>query len=97
MNVVLPLQVLTDDGSATGYFALGHWSLPRVPTVGEEFDALALAQRLAVERVVWAQDGRVYVRLQEGRVPVDALDALDRDGWEIALWQDEPPREWLVD
>jgi hypothetical protein len=95
VNVLLPLQVADSSGGTTGYFALGHWTLPRVPTIGEELEVLQY--RAKVERVTWYRDGRMTVRLKEARATVEMLEALDRYGWQTEPWQDEPPTEWLED
>jgi hypothetical protein len=37
----------------------------------------------------------VGVRLQEVVVRAESLEALERDGWTVAAWEDEPPSDWL--
>jgi hypothetical protein len=93
VNLVLPIRV--GDVDPTRMFALAHWALPRVPTIGEEIDVLAIANPVTIEGVRWDIHGRATVRLQETPVHSDALEALERDGWTIAPWEDEPPRDWL--
>jgi hypothetical protein len=94
VNLLLPIQV-GDRDSATPMFALTHWALPRVPTIGEEIDIDAIGSRVRIESVRWDIQGRAVVRLEETPVQAEALEALERDGWTVAPWEDEPPRGWL--
>ena len=90
VNLVLPITV-----GDTRMFALAHWVLPRVPTIGEEIDVDAIGHRVPIESVRWNIRGQVVVQMQEVGVQPEALEALERDDWTVAPWEDEPPREWL--
>lgn len=94
VNLLLPLQV-GDHESTTPMFALAHWVLPRVPTIGEQIDVDAIHHRVRIESVRWDIQGRATVRLQEAPVQAEALEALERDGWTVAPWENEPPPAWL--
>jgi hypothetical protein len=76
-------------------FALAQWALPRVPTIGEEIDVDAIGYRVTIESVRWNIRGQAVVRLQEVRVQPQALEALERDDWAVAPWENEPPADWL--
>ena len=95
VNIIFPLRVGSEiaNDPTTGYFALAHWILPRVPVVGEEVEALG--HRVKIERVLWARDGRVTVRLTEARIGLAQVEELEREGWAVQPWEDEPPSEWL--
>ena len=75
-------------------FALTHWSLPRVPSIGEEI--IAIGHKLKVEQVTWADTGLVVVRIHEARLDPSALQTLEQEGWEVSTWETEPPSEWLT-
>ena len=70
--------------SPVAMFALAHWLLPRVPTIGEEIDVDAIGYRVKVEGVRWESRGRAVVRLQEGHVDPAILTALEADGWTVS-------------
>ena len=93
VNLVLPLQSV--GGNAAGMFALTAWALPRVPTIGEEIQAVGY--RWTIERVTWDNEGNVVVRLGEAHVEQETVDALEDEGWKIAPWETEPPSEWFAD
>ena len=95
VNLALPMQVSGGD-EATAMFALAQWLLPRVPSIGEEVLVEAIGHRMKIEGVRWDITGKATVVLQEARVRPEALDALERDGWEVAPWDDEPPSDWLA-
>jgi hypothetical protein len=94
VTVLLPLQV-GDDDNPMRMFAFAAWPLPRAPTIGEEIAVDAISKRVRIERVWWDSQGRVGVRLQEVVVRAESLEALERDGWTVAAWEDEPPSDWL--
>jgi hypothetical protein len=93
VNILLPLQLENQDGTTTPYFALAHWLLHRVPSLGEEIRVVG--HRAKIERVTWGRDGKVTVALPEFRVQLDGVEALEREGWAVQPWEDEPPAEWL--
>jgi hypothetical protein len=90
VNLLFPLQVGGESPAAM--FALAHWLLPRVPTIGEEIDVDAIGYRVKVEGVRWEIRGRAVVRLQEAYVDPANLAALEAEGWTVARWEDEPPK-----
>ncbi len=97
VNLLLPLQVADADKfdpryAAIRVFALAHWALPRVPTIGEE--VIATGNRLKVERVTWDDQGRAVVRFQEARLDPSALKALEQEGWTVSTRETEPPSDW---
>jgi len=93
VNLLFPLKVGGDN--PTGMFALAVWLLPRVPTIGEEITSVG--HKIKVERVSWDIKGRAVVRLHEARVEPSTLQALEREGWTVSPWEDEPPSEWFPD
>lgn len=93
VNLLFPLRIVDTDGNEAAYFGLAHWVLSRVPMIGEEVQTLD--HRVKIEGVLWGSDGKVSVRLVEARVRVDALAALEAEGWSVRPWEDEPPSEWF--
>jgi hypothetical protein len=97
VNLSLPIQLQdADEGAPPTFLALGHWLLPRVPCIGEHVVIEAIRRRVEVESVWWDIEGRATVTLQEARLGPDALEALERDGWGVASFEDEPPSDWLA-
>ncbi len=93
VNIVFPLTVGASDADTPEHLAVAHWMLPRVPAVGEEVEAMG--HRVKVERVSWWQNGKVSIRLAETRVGVDGLETLERDGWSVHPWEEDPPEDWF--
>lgn len=77
VNWVYPLRL---DPAAPGddaeYLAHKAQLLPRVPVPGEWVEVVD--HRAPVERVQWASDGRVIVRLRAGTVKPAFLEELER-------------------
>ena len=91
VTLTLPLVVQATDKTSERFYALAHWALSRVPTIGEE--VIALGERQMVDRVVWAKDF-VNVRLEERPISQLELDKFEAEGWSIHSSEHELP-DWL--
>jgi hypothetical protein len=94
VNLLLPFRVGGVD-AGTRMFAFARWVLPRVPTIGEEILIDAINLRVKIEGVRWDVAGRVRVHLQEVAVRAEGVEALQRDDWTVAPWEDEPSGDWF--
>ena len=94
MNILLPVQIVDATGAvASDQFGLRTVSLPRVPIAGEQFEVAGYVA--TVENVRWYWDGRVRVRLVGTHVPLEVIERMEAEGWQVVPWEDEPPSEWL--
>jgi hypothetical protein len=98
VNVGLPIHISDEGADAQPtMFALSVWRLPRVPCIGEQIIVDAIPIKGTVEKVWWDSEGRAVLTLQPVRLDGRAIEALERDGWRVAPWEDEPPSDWLAD
>jgi len=91
VTLTLPLVVQATDKTSERFYALAHWELSRVPTIGEE--VVALGERQMVDRVLWAKDV-VSVRLEERPISELELDKFEADVWSIHSSEHQLP-DWL--